>query len=79
MLGVLEDDAVSIRFGNVRQYGFRVRYFCLCGKAYSFSEIDLAGGFATRDFPKATHEILNELGRDYGEQYLRKKHDRDEE
>src|SRR5689334_3560387 len=63
-LGVLEDEGVSIRFGNVRQYGFRVKYFCLCGKPYFFTEINL-GGHSSRDVPETTHEILNALGRDY--------------
>jgi hypothetical protein len=63
-LGVLEHDGISIRFGNVRQYGYRVKYFCLCGKAYFFSERDL-GGHNTSDFPDATHEILHGLGKDY--------------
>jgi len=64
-LGVLEDDGVSIRFGNVRQYGFRVKYFCAgCSKPYFFTETNL-GGHSTKDFPDATHEILNALGREY--------------
>ena len=63
-LGVLEDEGVSIRFGNVRQYGFRVKYFCLCGRPYFFTETNL-GGHSSRDFPEATHEILNALGHDY--------------
>jgi len=63
-LGVLEHDGVAIRFGNVRQFGFRVKYHCLCGRTYFFTEKNL-GGHKTSDFPPATHEILNELGRDY--------------
>src|SRR5215217_3199103 len=63
-LGVLEDEGVSIRFGNVRFFGFRVKYHCLCGRTYFFTETNL-GGHSTKDFPDATHEILNALGRDY--------------
>jgi hypothetical protein len=64
-LGLLEDQGVAIRFGNVRLYGFRVKYFCAgCGKVYHFTETNL-GNHNTADFPPETHEILNGLGKSY--------------
>jgi hypothetical protein len=63
-LGVIGEDGQYLEAGNIRLYGFRHRYFCLCGRAYFFTEKNL-GSHNTSDFPAETHEILNALGRDY--------------
>jgi len=64
-LGVIGEDSQYLQAGNIRLFGRHQKYFCLCGFAYNFSERDLGGGHSSRDFPEATHEILNELGKNY--------------
>src|SRR5215213_3985674 len=72
-LGVIDPDGQYFESGNIRLFGRHQKYFCVCGKPYNFSERDL-GGHNTSDFPDVTHEILNELGRDYNLNYLKDKH-----
>ena len=78
-LGEIDSDGQYLQAGNIRLFGRYQKYFCICGKPYNFSERDLAGGNNRADFPAVTHEILNELGKDYNVNYLQQNHARQED